>query len=124
MNKPLIQITFVKPSDARGWIGFGSYSLVLVVLAMIAFDKALLKEDAFLILATALVITGWVNGPIGWAYQATQGGGAAADSNARIAERAVEVATKNPASVDNPDAEDAAKQVADAAVDKSKQFKG
>lgn len=81
-------IKIVKPGDARGWIGFGCFLLVLVVLSMILLDRALLESDAFLILATAIVITGWVNGPVGWAYQATKGGGDAADANARIAEAA------------------------------------
>jgi hypothetical protein len=83
-----IKICIVKPHDARGWIGLGCFLLVLVVLAMIAIDKSLLDHDAFLILATAVVITGWVNGPVGWAYQATKSGGELAESSARIAEQA------------------------------------
>jgi len=88
----LISITVVKPTDARGWIGFGCFVLVIIVLAMIAINPALLQNDAFLILATAIVITGWVNGPVGWAYQATKGGGEAAESSARIAEQAATAA--------------------------------
>lgn len=83
-----IVIKVVTPNDARGWIGLGCWVLVLVVLAMIYFERKLLDNDAFLILATAVVITGWVQGPVGWAYQATKGGGEAAESNARIAENA------------------------------------
>lgn len=83
-----ITIKIVKPTDARGWIGFGCFVLVLVILAMIALMPQLLENDAFLILATAIVVTGWVNGPVGWAYQATKGGGEAAESSARIAEKA------------------------------------
>jgi len=76
------------PADARSWIALGCFVLVLIVLALIKWDKSLLESDAFLILATAIVITGWVNGPVGWAYQATKGGGELAESNARIAEEA------------------------------------
>jgi len=90
MTFPLV-VKIVKPGDARGWIGFGCFVLVLVILSMILVDRTLLESDAFLILATAIVITGWVNGPVGWAYQATKGGGEAADSNARIAEAAAGV---------------------------------
>lgn len=82
-----IKLYFTKPSDSRGWIALGCYSLVVAVLGMILFAPTLLESDAFLILATALVITGWVNGPVGWAYQATKGGGEAAESSARIAEK-------------------------------------
>lgn len=95
--------------DARGWIGLGCYTLTLLVFAMIAFDKALLQEDAFLILATAIVITGWNGGPVGWAYQATKGGQEQAESSARIAES---VAGVNPVHT-TVDAADAAQAEAD-----------
>lgn len=88
MSRPWVRIYLVKPHDARGWIALGCYSLVLVVLAMILVAPSLLDNDAFLILATAIVITGWVQGPVGWAYQATKGGGEMAESSARIAEQA------------------------------------
>ena len=120
MNRPLIQITFTKPTDARGWIGFGCFILVLIVLGMIAIDKELLEIDAFLILATAIVITGWVQGPVGWAYQATKGGGEQAESTARIAEAAVGARPLEPA----PDAAQAADQVADAAQTEADKIKG
>jgi hypothetical protein len=90
-------IKIVAPSDARGWIGAGCFLLVLVVLAMIMVKPELLENDAFLILATAIVVTGWVNGPVGWAYQATKGGGEAAESTARIAEEAATAAIKTAA---------------------------
>ena len=87
MSRPLVRLTFTKPTDARGWIGLGCFVLVLVILAMIAFDRTLLESDAFLILATAIVITGWVQGPVGWAYQATKSGGELADRNATLVEQ-------------------------------------
>lgn len=89
MKFPIV-IKVVQPGDARGWIGLGCYSLVLVILMMVARDKSLLRNDAFLILATAIVVTGWVNGPVGWAYQATKGGGELAETNAGIVKRQAE----------------------------------
>jgi hypothetical protein len=86
----------LKPTDARGWIGAGCFILVLVVFAMVAKWPQLLDNDAFLVLATAIVITGWVNGPVGWAYQATKSGGDAAESAARIAEQAAAAALPSP----------------------------
>jgi len=104
MAWPTIKIVVTKPNDARGWIGLGCYSLVLVIFAMILAEPDLLDNDAFLILATAVVITGWVQGPVGWAYQATKGGGEAAESTARIAEEAasanVQIAKKGPQQVE------------------------
>jgi hypothetical protein len=96
MSRPLIRLYVVKPTDARGWIGLGCFVLVLVVLGMIAVQPELLSNDAFLILATAIVITGWVNGPVGWAYQATKGGAEAAASSARIAEQAAGLKEQKP----------------------------
>lgn len=95
MKSPIV-INLAHPTDARGWIGFGCWLLVVGVLAMILFERKLLESDAFLILATAIVITGWVQGPVGWAYQATKGGGEAAESTARIAEEAATAAIKSP----------------------------
>lgn len=77
--------------DARGWIGFGCYALVIVVMMMIWLDKSLLKDDFFKLIATAIVLTAWINGPVGWAYQATKSGTEAAASSARIAESAAGV---------------------------------
>jgi len=109
--------------DARGWIGLGCYSLVLIVLGMICFsNKQLLDNDFFKVLATAIVLTGWNNGPVGWAYQATKSGTEAATSSARIAEAA---AGLPPTTDPTPKtAAAAADQTADAAVERAEQIKG
>lgn len=104
--------------DARGWIGVGCYSLTILVFVLIAADKKLLESDAFLILATAVVITGWNGGPVGWAYQATKGGGEQAESTARIAERAAGVAPPP------RDAATAARMTADAADEQANRIEG
>lgn len=117
--RPLISVrlVYVHPSDARGWIGFGCWLLVMIILAMIAIDRTLLESDAFLILATAIVITGWVQGPVGWAYQATKQGGEMAESSARIAEEAASAAVRNGRPAKTPaSAAAAAEQVAGAAA--------
>jgi len=106
--------------DARGWIGLGCFILVLVILAMIAIDKSLLDNNAFLVLATAIVITGWANGPVGWAYQATKSGGEMAESSARIAEQAATAAVGGAAP---KSAVEAADQVADAAVERAEEIR-
>lgn len=113
----MIRFTYTHPTDARSWIGLGCFVLVLVVLAMIAWDRTLLNSDAFLILATAIVITGWNGGPVGWAYQATKGGGEQAESTARIAE--AQAGVRPPPA---QDAIDGARQAADAADETAKQI--
>jgi len=93
MKLPLvITIKVISPGDARGWIGLGCFTLASVVMGMICVKPELMKDQAFLVLATAIIVTGWINGPVGWAYQATKGGGEAAESSARIAEQAASAA--------------------------------
>lgn len=114
----MIRLTYTHPTDARGWIGLGCFILVLVILAMIAVDRSLLESDAFLILATAIIITGWNGGPVGWAYQATKGGGEQAESTARIAEKAAGVLPQP------RDAAEAARLTADAADAQANRIEG
>lgn len=85
MKSPIV-IKFVHPSDARGWIGFGCYVLVLVILGMLLIDKNLLKDEFFKVIATAIVLNGWNSGPVGWAYQSTKSGNELSASSQRIAE--------------------------------------
>lgn len=111
--------------DARGWIAVGCFILVLVVLAMVAIWPWLLKVDAFLILATAIVITGWVQGPVGWAYQATKSGGDLAERNSETVAAQAQGATNNAATPFVPtDAKDAAQATADAAQDTADDIAG
>lgn len=122
--RPLIRVYVVKPNDSRGWIGLGCYGLVLVILAMIAVDKSLLENNAFLVLATAIVITGWNQGPVGWAFQATKSGGEAAESSARIAEEAATAAIKSTPKKDVPQsAAEGAEKTAEAAVERAEEIR-
>lgn len=75
--------------DARGWIGIGSFILVVMVLWMVAKIPELRHDEFFKVIATALITTAWINGPVGWAYQATKGGGELAEKNATLVETAV-----------------------------------
>lgn len=72
--------------DARGWIAIGSFVLCLVTIGVILFDRTLLDNDAFVVLASALILNGWVQGPVGWAYQATKSGGELAERNTAMLE--------------------------------------
>lgn len=72
------------PSDGRGWIGFSVFVLTVMVLWMVAERKDLREDEFFKVIATAIVLTGFVQGVVGWAYSATKGGGELADANAKI----------------------------------------
>jgi hypothetical protein len=121
VNRPIIKFCLAKPHDARGWIGLGCYALVIVLLAMMWSDKALLRDDFFKVIATAIILTGWNNGPVGWAYQATKSGGEMAESSARIAEQAATASVGKPPPAD---AKEAAEQVSDAAADEKNKITG
>jgi hypothetical protein len=70
--------------DARGWIGIGSYLLVVLIVVLIWQDRTLLNNDFFKVIATAIILTGWNGGPLSWAFAATKSGGELADRNADI----------------------------------------
>lgn len=72
----------------RGWISLGTFALTVMVLWMITKYPELRNDEFFKTIATAIIITGFLNGPVSWAFSATKGGGEAAEANARIAEAA------------------------------------
>jgi len=76
--------------DARGWIGIGSYALVVLVVVLIWQDRTLLNNDFFKVIATAIILTGWNGGPLSWAYAATKSGGELADRNADLVQKQAE----------------------------------
>jgi len=89
------RIVIVKPADARGWVGLACFVLTLLVLLMMWADRTLLRDDFFKTIATAIILTGWNNGPVGWVFQATKGGSDLADRNASIVEQQATAATRN-----------------------------
>lgn len=90
MKLPIvIRLSIAKP-DGRGWISLACFALVLIILLMMWADRSLLRDDFFKTIATALIITAWLNGPVGWAFQATKSGGELATQNADLVRRQAE----------------------------------
>lgn len=83
-------MTLLDRIDSRGWISIASFALVLLCLLMMWVDRDLLKDDFFKTIATALIITAWLNGPVGWAFQATKAGGELADANKDLVRKQAE----------------------------------
>lgn len=73
--------------DARGWIGIGAFLLAIIVLLLLAFVPDLRKDTGFMTLATLVVGTGFIGGPVSWAYTASKTGGELAARNADIVEQ-------------------------------------
>lgn len=86
--------------NARDWIGLGTFGLSVMVLWMMAAYPVLREDEFFQTIATAIIMTGFLGGPVSWAYAATKGGGEAAESTARIAEQAVKQAPVTNGTVD------------------------
>lgn len=82
--------------DARGWIGIGIYTMCTQLLWMMALYPELRQDEFFKTISTLVIGTGFINGVVSWAYSATQGGGEAAKSSARIAEQAASAALPTP----------------------------
>ena len=69
--------------DSRGIIGGGVYLLVLMVFALMAWFPELRKDEFFKTVST-LIVGAFIKDVVGWAYQATKGGGELAERNAQI----------------------------------------
>lgn len=60
LNRATVAALLLKIED-RGWIAIASWVLTLMVFAIMVYEPDLLKSDVFKILASAIVITGFVN---------------------------------------------------------------
>lgn len=80
----------MKWPDARGWIGISVFLLTVMVLWMVAVFPELRQDEFFKVLATAIVLTGFIQGVVGWAYTATKQGGEMAERNQAVVEHAAQ----------------------------------
>jgi hypothetical protein len=81
--------------DARGWIGISVFALTVMVLWMVAVFPELRHDEFFKVLATAIVLTGFTQGVVGWAYSASKQGGELAERNASIVEQSATATVAN-----------------------------
>ena len=86
-----------KVPDARGWIGISVFVLTVMVLWMVAIFPELRKDEFFKVLATAIVLTGFIQGVVGWAYTATKQGGDMAERNMAVVEQVTQTTANNAA---------------------------
>ena len=101
----------MKWPDARGWIGLSVFALTVMVLWMVAVFPDLRQDEFFKVLATAIVLTGFIQSVVGWAYTATKQGGEMAERNQAVVEQvaqttantaAATIAQPQPVKVVNP----------------------
>jgi hypothetical protein len=84
---------------ARDWIGLGSFILTAIVLYMIAEYPKLREDEFFQTIATLIIGTGFINGPVSWAFGATKAGGELAETNAALVKTQAEKAAAEPQKV-------------------------
>ncbi|MFI4974027.1 MAG: hypothetical protein ACHP84_05775 [Caulobacterales bacterium] len=58
--------------DMRGWVTIGLFGLTACIFAMIYSKPDLTKDQVFVLLAQAIVITGLVGGVIGFLFGASK----------------------------------------------------
>lgn len=84
--------------DGRGLVGVATFALTVGLLVMYRNDPSLRDDDFFKTIATAVVITGFVNAIIGWAFGDTAKSVAATDNTGKFADAMTEMArNQNPA---------------------------
>lgn len=81
--------------DSRGIIGIGIYALVIMVFALMAW-KPDLRADEFFKTVSTLIVGAFIKDVVGWAFQATKGGGELAERNAVLVAKQIEAPTGNP----------------------------
>ena len=74
----------MKWPNARDWIGLGTFGMSVMVLWMMAEYPVLREDEFFQTIATAIIMTGFLGGPVSWAYAATKGGTELADRQSEI----------------------------------------
>lgn len=111
----------LKKIDARGWIAIGVYLLVVFVLVLLA-SFAKLRSDEYFKTISTLIVGAFIKDVVGWAFQATKGGGELAERNAAIVEGHANAPSVPAQPVTG--AVEAATEVADAASDKAAEIAG
>lgn len=116
--------------NGRGLVGLATFSLTVMVLWMLKEDTSLREDEFFKIIATAIVLTGFINGVVAFFFsqnqlnsEASQNTRAAFDVMGKQAEATKEAARTLPQG-GGVSAGAAADAVADAASDEAARFRG
>lgn len=67
--------------DARGWIGIGTFVLLLIMMAMLMVEPSL-RQDEFFKTIGALIAGAFLKDVVGWGFSSTKAGGEIAVKNA------------------------------------------
>lgn len=57
--------------DGRGLIGTAVFALTVMVITIFVFDPSVRQDDFFKTIATAIIITAFINGVVSWAFADT-----------------------------------------------------
>lgn len=70
--------------NGRGLVGLATFSLTIMVLWMVKADESLRQDEFFKVIATAIVLTGFINGVVAFFFSQNQLN-AEASQNSRVA---------------------------------------
>ncbi len=78
--------------DGRGLVGVATFTLTCAVLYVYHTDQTLRDDDFFKTVATAIVITGFVNAIVGWAFGDTARSAKSTENTGKFADAMTEMA--------------------------------
>jgi hypothetical protein len=115
--------------NGRGLVGLATFSLTVMVLWMVQSDLTLRKDEFFKVIATAIVLTGFINGVVAFFYSQNQLNSEASRTSQTFAESMGKQADATKAAAESippsgAEASRAAEETAAAAVDRAADFKG
>lgn len=82
--------------DGRGLVGVAAVAMSVWLLHIYHLDRTLRDDDFFKTIATAVVITGFVNAIIGWAFGDTARGAASTVNSGKFADAISDMVRKQP----------------------------
>lgn len=90
--------------NGRGLVGLATFSLTIMVLWMVKADESLRQDEFFKVIATAIVLTGFINGVVAFFFsqnqlnaEASQNSLVAFETMGKQADAAKTVAERSPA---------------------------
>jgi hypothetical protein len=63
-------VTHKRGPDFLGWVAIGLFGQSSALFAMMCFYRGLTENQGFMTLASAVIVTGWIGGAVGFAYTA------------------------------------------------------
>lgn len=90
--------------DGRGLVGVATVAMSVWLLHMYHIDETLRNDEFFKIIATAVIITGFINSIVGWAYGDNARSAKTTDNTGKFADAVGDLAKALPSQAPDPSA--------------------